>query len=307
MKKVFLFSGQGSQYIGMLQDYYNNLESVKSILAKSNDILNFDISQIMFEGPKEKLTETRYTQVALFLHSAIVYDLIKDKISNDATAGHSVGEYAALYAAGVLNFEDALELVALRGKLMFEAGEKKPGTMFAVIGMEDEKVEDICNELNNESEGKVIVPANFNSTGQVVISGSRDYLREVSVEFKNRGARMVKELNVSGAFHSPLLNDAKEELANKINSLSFNNAKVPVYTNVNAQATSNSDELKELLIAQLVSPVRWTQTLQNLKNDGFTSYLEVGAGNVLQGLTKRTISDVEIFGIDKYEEYQKIS
>jgi len=307
MKKVFLFSGQGSQYVGMLQDYYTNLESVKSLITKSNEILSFDISKIMFEGPTEKLTETRYTQVALFLHSAIVFDLIKNKIAFDATAGHSVGEYAALYAAGVLSFEDALELVALRGKLMFESGEKKPGTMFAIIGMDDDKVEETCNELNITSEDKIVVPANFNSTGQVVISGSRDYLREVSVEFKNRGARMVKELNVSGAFHSPLLNDAKEELANKINSLNFNDAKVPVYTNVNAKATTNSDKLKELLIAQLVSPVRWTQTLQNLKNDAYGTYIEVGPGNVLQGLTKRTISDVEIFGVDKYEDYQKIS
>lgn len=307
MKKVFLFSGQGSQYVGMLQDYYDNNEYAKNKLNKANKQLGFDITDIMFNGPKETLTETRYTQVALFLHSAIAFELVKDKINFEATAGHSVGEYAALYASGVLSFEDALELVALRGKLMFESGKKKPGTMFAIIGMADEEVEKICIELNKPSEDKIVVPANYNSTGQVVISGSKEYLVEIAHEFKVRGARMVKELQVSGAFHSPLLNDAKEELAKKINSLTFNNAKVPVYTNVNAEATFEANELKELLIRQLVSPVKWTQTLNHLFKDGFSEYIEIGPNNVLQGLVKRTLNDVEIFGIDKYEDLEKIS
>jgi [acyl-carrier-protein] S-malonyltransferase len=307
MKKVFLFSGQGSQYVGMLKDYYDNNEYAKNKLNKANQLLGFNIKDIMFDGPKETLTETRYTQVALFLHSSIAFDLAKDKLIYGATAGHSVGEYAALYAAGVLSFENALELVALRGKLMFESGTKKPGTMFAVIGMSDDEVEKICNEFNKPNEDKIIVPANYNSPGQLVISGSKDYLNEIAHEFKVRGARMVKELQVSGAFHSPLLNDAKDELADKINSLKFNNANVPVYANVNAEATSDSNELKQLLIRQLVSPVKWTQTLNNLHKDEFTSYYEIGPSNVLQGLVKRTLNDVEIFGIDKYEDLEKIS
>lgn len=307
MKKAFLFSGQGSQYVGMLKDYYDNNEYANNLLTKANNLLGFDITSIMFNGPKETLTETRYTQIAIFLHSAIVFDLIKDKINYEATAGHSVGEYAALFAAEVLNFDDALELVALRGKLMFDSGKKKPGTMFAIIGMSDEDVEKICEELNKPEEDKIVVPANFNSTGQVVISGSKDYLLEIANEFKLRGARMVKELQVSGAFHSPLLSDAKEELAEKINSLAFNNAKVPVYTNVEATATTEKNELKDLLIRQLTSPVKWTQTLNNMFKDEFNSYIELGPSNVLQGLVKRTLSDVEIFGVDKYEDLEKIS
>lgn len=307
MKKAFLFSGQGSQYVGMMKDFNENNEFAKKQLELANEILSYNISEIMFEGPSDTLKETRYTQVALFLHSAIVFDLVKDKIQINATAGHSVGEYAALYASGVLSFKDALELVALRGKLMFESGNKVPGTMFAIVGMSDDDVIKTCDEFNKPSENKIVVPANFNSTGQVVISGSREYLQSIAHEFKLKGAKLVKELQVSGAFHSPLLNDAKIELENKIKELNFSDAKIPIYTNVSAKSETNASEIKNLLIDQIVSPVKWTQILNNLKEDGFETYIELGPGNVLQGLVKRTLNDVEIFGIDKYEEYQKIS
>ena len=307
MKNVFLFSGQGSQYVGMMNDFYENNGFAKSQLSLANDILGFNISNIMFEGPVDILKETRYTQIALFLHSSIIFDLIKNKKEFSATAGHSVGEFAGLYASGVLNFKDALELVALRGKLMFEVGNKIPGTMFAVVGMSDEDVIKTCEEFNRPEVGNVVVPANFNSTGQVVISGSQDYLRSISGEFKTRGAKLVKELQVSGAFHSPLLNEAKIELEEKIKKMQFNNAIVPIYSNVSASAENEGNRIQSLLIEQIVSPVKWTQILNNLKQDGFDTYIEIGAGNVLQGLVKRTLSDVEIFGIDKYVDFQNFS
>ena len=307
MKSTVLFSGQGSQYVGMMKDFYDNNSFAKSQIQKANDFLSFDISEIMFNGPVETLKETKYTQIALFLHSAIVFDLAKNNIQFDAFAGHSVGEFAGLYASGILSFEDTLELVALRGKLMFEVGNKIPGTMFAILGMSDEDVIQFCNELNHPEENKIIVPANFNSTGQVVISGSRDYLREVANEFKGKGAKLVKELQVSGAFHSPLLNEAKIELESKIKSLDFKTPTKPLYANVSAKAESDATTIKNLLIEQIVSPVKWTQILNNMYSDGITRFTEIGAGNVLQGLVKRTLSGVEIFGIDKYEDFQKIS
>lgn len=304
MKNVALFSGQGSQYVGMLSDYYNQSDVAKKYIDKSNDILGFSLSEICFEGPADKLKETRFTQPAIFLHSTITFELVKDKFNFDATAGHSVGEYAAMYASGVFSFEDALKLVSLRGELMFSAGENKPGTMFAVIGMDDEKVIEICSELNINDN--VVVPANFNSPGQVVISGSRDYLRENANIFKENGARMVMELPVSGAFHSPLLEPAKNKLGEAIESINFKEAEIPVYNNIDASKESNPKILKQKLIGQLTSPVLWTQTLNNLNKDGFNNYIELGPGKVLQGLVKRTLKGVEINGFDKYEDVQNI-
>ena len=300
MSKALVFSGQGSQYVGMMADHYENNEIAKKRLDEANDILGYDIKSIMFEGPKEKLTETRYTQPALFLHSSILVDILKDKIDFSSVAGHSVGEYAALYAAGIIGFKDALETVSLRGNLMFNAGEEKPGTMFAVIGMDDDKVIELCNEFN--SNENVVVAANFNSPGQVVISGSRDWLREVSPKFKDEGARMVKELNVSGAFHSPLLQTAQDELESKIKAIDFKTPLVPIYTNVSAKAETQEKDIQNLLINQLTSPVKWTQTLENMNNDGINSFTEIGPGKVLQGLVKRTLGEVEISGYDKSED-----
>lgn len=304
MKKVALYSGQGSQYVGMLQDFYEKNSEAKTLIDKADQILGYSLSDICFNGPAEKLKETRYTQLAIFLHSALISDLTKSNISIEAVAGHSVGEYAALYSAGVISFEDAIKLVSLRGELMFTIGENEPGTMFAVIGMEDATLTDLCNELN--VEGNVVVPANFNSPGQIVVSGSRDYLREHAGIFKERGARMAMELPVSGAFHSPLMKPAQEKLAEAINNIEFKNATVPVYTNVDAMPETSSESLKTKLIEQLTAPVLWTQILTNLQNDGFTDFVELGPGNVLQGLCKRTLKDINISGFDKLQDIENV-
>lgn len=304
MKKVALYSGQGSQYVGMLKDYYENNNESRDLIDKADEILGYSLSEICFNGPVDKLKETRYTQPAIFLHSVIVNNLIKNRISIDAVAGHSVGEYAALYSAEVVSFEDAISLVSLRGELMFKTGETEPGTMFAVIGMEDEVLINLCKELN--SENNVIVPANFNSPGQIVISGSRDYLRNNSGIFKERGARMVMELPVSGAFHSPLMKPAQEKLAEAINGIKFKDATIPVFTNVDALSETNSELLKKKLIDQLTAPVLWTQILNNLQKDGYTEFIEMGPGNVLQGLCKRSLKDINLSGIDKLQDIENV-
>ncbi len=302
MSNVLLFSGQGSQYVGMLKDIADNIPEADARIKQADEILGFKLSEICFEGPADKLKETRYTQPAIFLHSAVLFDLLKDKISFDATAGHSVGEYAALYASGVLSFEDALTLVAKRGELMFRAGEDMPGTMFAVINLSDDKVIEVCSSLTDEAKGNYVVAANFNSPGQIVVSGSRDYLRENVSAFKEAGARLVKELVVSGAFHSPLMKPAKEELEKAINEVKFSDAVKPVYSNVYAKKLVNADEIKNALVLQLTSPVRWTQTLIQMKEDGIDNFTEIGPGSVLQGLAKRTLKDVNISGFDKFED-----
>lgn len=306
MKKALLFSGQGSQYVGMLKDLYDNSAKAKEMIDLADEILDFSLSSICFEGPIDTLKQTRYTQPAIFLHSAVVFELLKDDVQFEATAGHSVGEYAALYAAGVLTFESALRLVALRGALMYSAGEELPGTMFAVLNLDDDKLREVCDRLNDNPDGNVVVPANFNSPGQVVVSGSAQFLRDNIGEFKAAGAKLVKELVVSGAFHSPLMIPAQTELAKAINSIDFSDAKVPVFSNVLAKALTNAEEIKQALISQLTSPVLWTQSLIEMKSQGFDSFVEVGPGQVLQGLTKRTISEVEISGFDKFIDLEKL-
>lgn len=305
MKSSLVFSGQGSQYVGMIKDVYENNQLALEIIQKANETLGFKISEIMFDGPIDILKETRYTQPAIYLHSAILFSIVKDNLNYDATAGHSVGEYAALFAAGVIDLFDGLKLVAKRGELMFNAGLEKPGTMFAIINLDDDKVAEVCEELTKNGNGNVVVAANYNSPGQVVVSGSAEYLRENIGAFKTAGARMVKELVVSGAFHSPLLNSAKDELAKAINETNFNDAIKPVYSNVFAKSLSNASEIKEALIMQLTSPVKWTQSIVQMQKDGITKFTEIGPGNVLQGLIKRTINDVEIFGLDKFEDIEK--
>lgn len=302
MKTALLAVGQGSQYVGMLADIYEKYPLAQELVKRADEALGYSISRICFEGPVETLKETRYTQPALFLHSAIITELVKDKINFDAVAGHSVGEYAALYAAGVLDFETAIKLVSLRGHLMFNAGEFEPGTMFAVIGGDEAKIEELCQKLTDEGEGSVIVPANYNSPGQLVISGSAEYLRSKAAEFKTVGAKMVKELVVSGAFHSPLMLPAKEELEKAIRNADFKDAKVPVYSNVFAKPLTDANEIKEALILQLTAPVKWTQSMIEMRNDGIMKYIEVGPGKVLQGLVKRIVADAEIAGIDTATE-----
>lgn len=304
---VILFSGQGSQYVGMASDIYSNSDKAKKLIENANEILGYKISDIMFDGPNEKLTETRYTQPAIFLHSSIIFELVKDKLDAGAAGGHSVGELGALYAAGSISFEDGLKLVSKRGELMFEAGLEKPGTMFAVIGLNDEIINDLCEKFNDPENDNILVPANYNSPGQVVISGSKQYLKETAPKFKEAGARIVKELNVSGAFHSPLLESAREKFAELVDSIKFSDANFPVYTNVDAEPETDSKALKAKLKQQLVSPVKWSQSLVAMKDNGFSNFVEVGPGKVLQGLVKRTLSDVDINGIDKYVDIEKIS
>lgn len=305
MKTALLFSGQGSQYIGMLKDVYENSSFAKDLIEHANEVVGFNLSGICFDGPVETLKETRYTQPAIFLHSAVVFSLLADKLDFLGVAGHSVGEYAALYAAGVLSFDDAIRLVAKRGRLMFEAGTHLPGTMFAVINLDDEKLIDVCRDLTENGNGNVVVPANFNSPGQIVVSGSAEYLRQNVEAFKSAGARMVKELVVSGAFHSPLMEPARLELEAEINSTEFNDSKVPVYSNVTAEPVTGATEIKQLLINQLVSPVLWTKTMENMHKHGFEAVIEIGPGNVLQGLAKRTVSEFAIEGIDNFQDLQK--
>jgi [acyl-carrier-protein] S-malonyltransferase len=306
MNTALMFVGQGSQYVGMMKDLYEKFPSAKQQIEKADSILGYNISNICFEGPIEILKETRNTQPALFLHSAVIFDLIKDKIQFNAVAGHSVGEYAALYSAGVLSFENALKLVSLRGKLMFEAGENEPGTMFAVIGLDDDKVIEVCRLLTENGNGNVVVAANFNSPSQVVVSGSAGYLRENANKFKEAGAKMVKELVVSGAFHSPLMKPAQEKLETAIHSIDFNHANVPVYSNVFAKPLTKAIEIKEALIKQLTFPVLWTQTLIEMKSNGIGKFIEIGPGNVLQGLAKRTLDSVETLGYDKSLEIETL-
>ncbi|MFC2130322.1 ACP S-malonyltransferase [Bacteroidota bacterium] len=305
MRTALLFSGQGSQYVGMMKDLTTSYTHANELVSVADKILGIELSDICFNGPAETLKETRYTQPALFLHSAVLTDLLKQKIEFHAVAGHSVGEYSALYAAGVLSFENALNLVAFRGELMFNAGKYESGTMFAVINLSDEKVVEVCKNLTDESKGLYVVPANYNSPGQIVVSGSAEHLRNNVDAFKQAGARLVKELVVSGAFHSPLMEPAKQELERKILNTEFSDAKVPVYVNFTAKPLVKSEDIKEALIAQLTSPVLWTQTLSNMKTDGIYRYIELGPGKVLQGLVKRSISGVEIDGIDKAEDILK--
>ncbi|HPU22711.1 MAG TPA: ACP S-malonyltransferase [Candidatus Kapabacteria bacterium] len=305
MKTALLCSGQGSQYVGMMKDLFDNSNKAKEIIQKADEILDFSLSEICFNGPMDVLKQTRFTQPAIFLHSAVLYELLKDKLEFDAVAGHSVGEYAALYIAGVIEFEDALRLVSLRGQLMYSAGEELPGTMFAVLNLDDDKVVEVCNKLNQNDEGAVVVAANFNSPGQVVVSGSRDFLRNNINAFKEAGAKLVKELVVSGAFHSPLMKPAQLELEKAINTIEFKNSKVPVYSNVYAKPLTNADEIKNALIAQLTAPVLWTQSLRQMFSDGITRFVELGPGQVLQGLVKRTLENIEILGYDKFDDLQK--
>lgn len=295
--RALVFSGQGSQYVGMAKTLYETSADVRSVIDEANSVLGYRISEIMFDGPEETLRETRYTQPALFVHEAAIVHACGASLHAQAVAGHSLGEYSALYAAGVLSFRDALELVQLRARLMFDAGTQIPGTMAAVVGMEDDAVTALCAELNG-TDGNVLVAANFNSPGQVVISGSADFLRASLPRFKEAGAKIVKELQVSGAFHSPLLKSAEAALAERIRSTTFRDASMDVYVNVSGAAVRSAAALQEAAIAQLTSAVRWTTCMMNMHAAGITHFTEIGPGKVLQGLVKRTIATATIDGID---------
>ncbi len=305
MATALVFSGQGSQYVGMMRDLTETFPEAKQMLAEADSIMGTSLSTICFDGPAETLKETRYTQPALFVHEAILATLLKEKVTFHAAAGHSLGEYSALFAAGVVDFATGLGLVKLRGELMFRAGETLPGTMAAVVGMDDEKVRELCASLTNSND--IIVAANFNSPGQVVISGSAEYLRSKMPDFKAAGAKMVKELPVSGAFHSPLMQSAQNELEKAIYAATMHDAKVEVYANALAKPLRKADEIRAALVQQLTAPVLWTQSVQAMQASGVDTFIELGPGNVLQGLVKRIVSGtVSISGVDTAEHVKAL-
>lgn len=293
--KAILFPGQGSQKTGMGSAHYSKNEVFKSLVDQADELLGYSISSIMFDGPAEKLTQTQYTQPAIFLHSVALFQTLD--LKPDMTAGHSLGEFSALAAAGVLDFKSALSLVSLRGQLMQKAGDIHPGTMAAVIGMKDEDVDAICEQATAEIQ-KPVVPANYNCPGQLVISGDVDAVKKAVDLAKEAGCRLAKMLPVSGAFHSPLMQPAYEALQEKLETIHFNTPVCAVYSNYTATATTDPQEIKSNLLNQLVNPVRWTQSLLNMEKDGASSFIEVGPGNVLQGLVKRTLNNVNIEGYE---------
>jgi len=280
--KAYVFPGQGAQFVGMGKDLYENSELAKEMFEKANDILGFGITDIMFEGTDEQLKQTNVTQPAIFLHSVILAATMGDDFKPDMVAGHSLGEFSALVANKTLSFEDGLKLVSQRAEAMQKACEIEPSTMAAVLGIEDEKVEEICAEVDD-----IVVPANYNTDGQIVISGSVSGIDKAAEKLTEAGAKRVIKLNVGGAFHSPLMEPARTELAAAIENTTFEKPICPVYQNVPATAVTDVDEIKKNLVAQLTAPVKWTQIMKNMIADGATSYTEVGPGKVLQGLMKK--------------------
>jgi len=281
--KAYVFPGQGAQYTGMGKSLYDNHSVAKDLFKKANNILDFDITKVMFEGTGEDLKQTKITQPAIFLHSVILARVMGEDFQPDMVAGHSLGEFSALVANKVLSFEDGLKLVYKRALAMQKACELKPSTMAAVINLEDAVVEKICASITNE----IVVPANYNCHGQLVISGSIEGIEIACEKMKAAGAKRAMPLNVGGAFHSPLMEPARQELEKAINETKFVHGICPVYQNVTAQPVSDPEIIRKNLIAQLTSPVRWTQTIQNMIADGVKNFTELGPGNVLQGLIQK--------------------
>ena len=286
--KAYIFPGQGAQCSGMGLDLYNDFPLAKDLFAKANSILEFDITEIMFNGSPEDLKQTKVTQPAIFLHSVILSKTLGSNFKPDMVAGHSLGEFSALVANNTLGFEDALMLVSARAQAMQKACDNNPGTMAAVIGLENSVVENICKEI----EG-VVVAANYNCPGQLVISGEIKAIDLACEKLREQGARRALVLPVGGAFHSPLMEEAKQELENAINNTTFNKPLCPIYQNVTSFAVSDEIKIKENLIAQLTSPVKWAQSIQKMAADGATNFIELGPGKVLQGLTHKINSNVE--------------
>ena len=293
--KAFVFPGQGAQYPGMGKDLYDNSAEAKELFEKANEILGFRITDIMFEGDVEDLKQTKVTQPAIFLHSVLLAKTLKD-FHPDMVAGHSLGEFSALVANGTLNFEDGLKLVYQRALAMQKACEVEPSTMAAIVGLDDEIVEKVCADIND-----IVVPANYNCPGQLVISGSVAGIDKACELLTEKGAKRALKLVVGGAFHSPFMAPAKDELASAIKATNFAQPSCPVYQNVNAKPVSNPSEIKENLIAQLTAPVKWTQIVQNMIADGATSFTEIGPGKVLQGLVKKVERQMTTNGINSFE------
>jgi [acyl-carrier-protein] S-malonyltransferase len=289
--KAYVFPGQGAQFPGMAKDLYDSSEKAKALLESANDILGFRITDIMFDGTAEELKETKVTQPAIFLHS-VVLALISEDFKPDMVAGHSLGEFSALVANGVLSFEDGLKLVSQRALAMQKACEFNPSTMAAILGLEDEKVEEICASID-----EVVVAANYNCPGQLVISGSHRGIDLACAAMLEAGAKRALPLAVGGAFHSPLMEPAREELERAIDATQFNPAKCPVYQNVTAKPSTDLEEIKANLKIQLTAPVRWTQSVQAMVADGATNFIESGPGKVLQGLVKKIHREAEVSSI----------
>ncbi|HBL78194.1 MAG: [acyl-carrier-protein] S-malonyltransferase [Bacteroidetes bacterium GWF2_42_66] len=295
--KAYVFPGQGAQYPGMGKDLYENSPVAKELFDKANEILGFEITKIMFEGTADELKQTKVTQPAIFLHSVILSKVLGEKFTPEMVAGHSLGEFSALVAAGALSFEDGLRLVSKRAQAMQKACEAEPSTMAAIVGLDDEIVEQVCAEVDG-----IVVPANYNCPGQLVISGAVDAVNAACEKLKEKGAKRALVLPVGGAFHSPLMEPAREELAAAIEATAINAPGCPVYQNVDAKPHTNPTEIKANLIAQLTGAVRWTQIAINMVADGATSFTELGPGKVLQGLVAKVSHDIELCGYDKLPE-----
>ena len=299
MNKVFLFPGQGSQFVGMAKDLFNEFQLAKNLFEEAEDILGYNLAKIAFEGPDEILKQTQFTQPSIFVHSVIINNILFDKgVFPLAVAGHSLGEFSALVAAEVLSFGDALSIVKVRADEMAKAGELQPGAMAAILGAEQDQLEAICDQNG------IVLPANLNAPGQVVISGEVDAVGDAIITAKEMGIRRAFPLNVSGAFHSPLMTPARVPLLEALEAVNFREAKVPVYQNVNAKPVTDANELKSNILKQLESPVRWSEIISNMNRDGFTSYLEIGPGKVLQGLNRRILMEHDSSSIGTKEQLE---
>jgi [acyl-carrier-protein] S-malonyltransferase len=294
--KAYVFPGQGAQYIGMGKELYEKSEKAKELFEKANDILGFRITDIMFNGTDEELKQTKVTQPAIFLHSVILADYLGNEFQPDMVAGHSLGEFSALVANKTLSFDEGLILVYKRAMAMQKACDIEPSTMAAIIGLDDDTVAKTCEEINKEA---VLVAANFNCPGQVVISGSEKGIDLAIEKFKELGARRALKLQVSGAFHSPFMMPAQKELQEAIAKAVFNEPICPVYQNATAKPSKNPEEIKQNLINQLTAPVLWTQSVKNMLSDGATDFVELGPGKVLQGLIKKIERSANVAGFDK--------
>jgi [acyl-carrier-protein] S-malonyltransferase len=306
MNKAFVYPGQGAQYVGMGKDLFDLYPEVKDLYEKSNEILGFELSEVSFYGPEEKLKQTFITQPAIFTHSIALTILVGKKLTPRFAAGHSLGEYSALVCAGAMSFEEGLKLVKFRGELMQKAGEQQKGTMAAVMGLEPKILEEICKEA---SAAGIVQVANFNSPGQIVISGSVEGVRKAMEIAKANKAKLVKELVVHGAFHSPLMEPAKEEFKKALDNAPINNVRIPVYANVTAKPIlpdTPIDTIKDLLYNQLTSSVRWEESVVNMISDGSSEFIELGPGKVLQGLIKRINGSVSVKGFDKAEDLDNL-
>jgi [acyl-carrier-protein] S-malonyltransferase len=290
--KAYIFPGQGSQFSGMGKDLYESSELAKQLFEKANEICGFRITDIMFSGSDEDLRQTKVTQPAIFIHSVILALTRADQLKPDMVAGHSLGEFSALVANHVLTFENALMLVISRANAMQYACELNPSTMAAIIGLDDKTVEQVCATVHD-----IVVPANYNCPGQVVISGTIEGVKTACAKLIEAGARRALPLNVGGAFHSPMMEPARERLAAAIAKTEFKMPSCPVYQNVNALPCNHPDQIRENLVAQLTAPVRWTQSVENMAADGATAFIEVGPGKVLQGLVKKICKEIEVTGV----------